>query len=100
MLTRVAKESPIKFPWSKFKELGRFEVAAKSGTAQIAAGSGGYKEAGTTASVIGYFPANSPKYLIYVKLNEPEVRPWGSDTAGPVFFNIMRDLVLDKAITP
>jgi cell division protein FtsI (penicillin-binding protein 3) len=50
--------------------------------------------------VIGFFPADSPKFLVMVKLNEPEVRPWGSDTAGPVFFSILRDLVAYYGLTP
>lgn len=99
MLVEVAEKSPIHFPWDRIPEIRNFKIAAKSGTAQIAAG-GKYKETGTTASVIGYFPADKPKYLVYVKLNEPEVRPWGSDTAGPVFFNIIKDLAYYYGISP
>jgi cell division protein FtsI/penicillin-binding protein 2 len=99
MLVRVTAESPVHYPWERVRELARFRIAAKSGTAQIAVG-GKYQEKGTIASVIGFFPADSPKFLVMVKLNEPEVRPWGSDTAGPVFFSILRDLVAYYGLTP
>ncbi len=99
MLVQVANKSPEHYPKDRLPELAKFRIAAKSGTAQIALG-GKYKSSGTIASVIGYFPADDPKYLIYVKLNEPEVRPWGSDTAGPVFFAITRDLVSYYGLSP
>lgn len=99
MLTRVARESPTHFPLDRIADLRQFNIAAKSGTAQIALG-GKYKDVGTIASVIGFFPADKPRFLIYVKLNEPEVRPWGSDTAGPVFFAIIHDLVNYYSLAP
>ncbi len=99
MMVQVAESSPVHFPRDRIRELNGFKIAAKSGTAQIAVG-GKYKEKGTTASVIGFFPADKPKFLIFVKLNEPEVRPWGSDTAGPIFFSIIRDIVFYKGMTP
>jgi cell division protein FtsI/penicillin-binding protein 2 len=99
MLVQVCEKSPTNFPRRRTNGLDGFRIACKSGTAQIAF-QGTYKEKGTTASVIGYFPANNPKYLIYVKLDEPEVRPWGSDTAGPVFFAIIRDLINYYGISP
>lgn len=99
MLIRVARESPEHFPLDRITELAKFRIAAKSGTAQIAL-RGAYAKSGTIASVIGYFPADNPKFLVLVKLNEPEVRPWGSDTAGPIFFSILRDLVMYYNIAP
>jgi len=99
MLVRVARESPVHFPLDREKGLSNFKIAAKSGTAEIAIG-GKYLKQGTIASVIGYFPADDPKFLVMVKLNEPEVRPWGSDTAGPVFASIARDLLYYYGINP
>ncbi len=99
MLVRVANESPEHFPKDRIALLSNFRIAAKSGTAQIAVG-GKYKSSGTIASVIGFFPADKPRFVILVKLNEPEVRPWGSDTAGPIFFAIVRDLIGYFGISP
>ncbi|OHA94347.1 MAG: hypothetical protein A3B88_04530, partial [Candidatus Zambryskibacteria bacterium RIFCSPHIGHO2_02_FULL_39_19] len=69
MLIQVCEKSPTHFPRDRIPELFPYRIACKSGTAQIAVG-GAYKEKGTTASVIGFFPANKPKYLVYVKLVE------------------------------
>lgn len=99
MLVRVSRESATQYPLNRIPELAKYRIAAKSGTAQISTG-GKYKETGTTASVIGFFPADNPKFLVMVKLNEPEVRQWGSDTAGPVFFSIIRDLASYYRIMP
>lgn len=99
MMVQVCQNSPTHFPRDRTKGLEDFKIACKSGTAQIAF-QGKYKEKGTTASVIGFFPAYKPKFLVYVKLDEPEVRVWGSDTAGPVFFSVVRDLVRYYGITP
>lgn len=99
MLIQVADNSPEHFPKDRISELSKFRIAAKSGTAQIALG-GKYSNSGTIASLIGYFPADHPRFVVFVKLNEPEVRPWGSDTAGPVFFAITRDLINYFGISP
>ncbi len=99
ILTRVARESPEHFPIDAVKELAGFKIAAKSGTAQIAAG-GKYSTTGYNASVIGYFPTDDPKFLVMVKLNQPEVRIWGSDTAGPIFAAIAKDLLYYYGVSP
>ncbi len=99
MLTRVARESPEHFPIDREKSLTDYKIAAKSGTAQIAVG-GKYIDTGYNASLMGYFPADNPQFLVIVKLNQPEVRIWGSDTAGPVFAAIARDLLYYYGISP
>ncbi len=68
------------------------EVAGKTGTAQIA-GEGGYLEDKTIASFIGFAPANDPKFVMLVKLNEPSSSPWGSETAAPLWFAILPEVL-------
>jgi len=63
-------------------------VAGKTGTAQIA-GEGGYLEDKTIASFIGFAPADNPKFVMLVKLREPTSSPWGSETAAPLWFEIL-----------
>lgn len=99
MLVHVADESPEHFPKDRIPELAHFRIAAKSGTAQIAV-AGHYITSGTTATMVSYFPADKPRFLVLVKLDEPTVRPWGSDTAGPVIFAIARDLLEYYGISP
>jgi cell division protein FtsI (penicillin-binding protein 3) len=69
-----------------------YTIAAKTGTAQIAQGSQGYKvgnKISYQASLCGYFPANNPLYSIIVIVYGPSNRLfYGNDVAGPVFREI------------
>lgn len=63
-------------------------VAGKTGTAQIAE-NGQYLEDKTIASFVGFAPAENPKFVMLVKLREPTSSPWGSETAAPLWFEIL-----------
>lgn len=65
-----------------------YTIAGKTGTAQIAASTGGYKSGGVQykASFCGYFPAENPKYSMIVVVNAPSKGVYyGNVVAGPVF---------------
>lgn len=99
MLINVTLKSPLHFPRDLMPELNKYKIAAKSGTAQIPI-AGRYDPNKTVASVIGFAPADNPRFLVYVRLLEPSARIWGSDTAGPIFFNIVKDLLYHFGIPP
>lgn len=66
-----------------------YTIAGKTGTAQIAMGSEGYVESGHSASFVGYFPAERPKYTCIVVINRPAKGfYYGSAVAAPVFKEI------------
>ncbi|MBC8147081.1 MAG: PASTA domain-containing protein, partial [Bacteroidetes bacterium] len=66
-----------------------YKIAGKTGTAQIAVGSGGYNKTNYKASFVGYFPADNPKYSCIVVINNPTSGIYyGSSVAGPVFKEI------------
>jgi cell division protein FtsI (penicillin-binding protein 3) len=68
-----------------------YQIAAKTGTAQIAQGSSGYKteKIKYQASLCGYFPAQNPLYSCIVVVNSPSNRAiYGNEVAGPVFREI------------
>ncbi len=69
-----------------------FKIAGKTGTAQIANRSLGYKEGNEvqyTASFVGYFPAGNPMYSIIVVIYKPtKGKYYGSQIAAPVFKEI------------
>jgi len=88
MLTQVVNQSKINWP----KPEG-LQVAGKTGTAQIPV-DGKYDLNKTIASFIGYFPAYEPKYTMLVTLTEPTTSPWGSETAAPLWFKILNQLLL------
>jgi len=68
-----------------------YTIAGKTGTAQIAKGSEGYKTGGVEyqASFVGYFPADKPKYSCIVIVNGPSNNVYyGNVVAGTVFREI------------
>ena len=88
MLIEVVNQSKIN--WSKPSGVS---VAGKTGTAQIPI-DGKYDQNKTIASFIGYFPAYNSKYTMLVTLTEPQLSPWGSETAAPLWFLILNQLLL------
>lgn len=99
ILVSVTEKSPLHFPRDRIFGLNKYRIAAKSGTAQIPI-AGKYENNKTVGSAIGFAPADNPKFVVYVKLDEPAVRIWGSDTAGPIFYNIIHDLLLYYNVSP
>ncbi|RUA15426.1 MAG: hypothetical protein DSY55_06315 [Clostridia bacterium] len=76
-----------------------YAIAGKTGTAEIP-GLGGYKEARTIATFIGFFPADDPQFLILVKLDRPKASAWASSTAAPLFRKIAQDIIHLYGIPP
>jgi cell division protein FtsI (penicillin-binding protein 3) len=63
-----------------------FRVAGKTGTAQKAdPATGKYSADRFTASFTGIVPADRPRLVIAVVLDEPMIGHYGGDLAGPVF---------------
>lgn len=69
------------------KKLG-FSVAGKTGTAQISQG-GSYNKKNYTATFVGYFPADEPRYSCIIVVSDPSGgRYYGSSVSAPVFKEI------------
>jgi cell division protein FtsI (penicillin-binding protein 3) len=66
-------------------------VAAKTGTAQKVI-NGKYSNTSIITTFVGYFPAESPDYLIAIMFDEPKRGMWASTTAAPVFRNIAQTI--------
>jgi cell division protein FtsI/penicillin-binding protein 2 len=82
-------------------ELKDYDIAAKTGTAQIAKDTEtGYDEEATITTAVGFAPVDDPKFIMLVKLEEPEISTYASLTAVPVwkdiFLDIADDLEIDK----
>jgi stage V sporulation protein D (sporulation-specific penicillin-binding protein) len=85
--------------YKKKEGVGNFKIAGKTGTAQIAV-AGHYDPTKTIASFIGFAPADDPKFIIYVKYDEPAASIYGAETAAPTFFQIAKELFTYYGLTP
>ena len=67
-----------------------FRVAGKTGTSQKIDPRGGYSATGRIASFIGMVPADQPRLVILVTIDEPQTAVYGGTVAAPVFQAIAR----------
>jgi cell division protein FtsI (penicillin-binding protein 3) len=78
-----------------------FEVAGKTGTAQKAdLAHGGYAARKRVASFVGFVPADAPRLVVLVLVDEPEVSVYGGVVAAPVFRNIARGALRQLVVAP
>ncbi len=77
-----------------------YDIAAKSGTAQIPSPTGGYEDNATIGSLLGFGPSNDPQFAVLVKIDQPQKSPWGESAAGPAFQQVFQQLFLLYGIPP
>ncbi len=81
--------------------LEEYSVAGKTGTAQkLDPGTGRYSHRRVVVSFIGTVPAEAPRLVILVAVDEPEVNRWGGSTAAPAFREIARDAMQYLRVPP
>ncbi|HSF01744.1 MAG TPA: penicillin-binding protein 2 [Solirubrobacterales bacterium] len=64
-----------------------YTLAGKTGTAEVAV-DGGYSETQFVASFVGFAPANDPRLLVAVVVDEPQGSYYGGEVAAPAFGEI------------
>ena len=65
-------------------QLGTFQVAGKSGTTRLFSPGGGYEQGAYWSSFVGFFPAEQPQLVVFVKLERPVGVYYGGAVAAPV----------------
>lgn len=84
----------------KFKD-AHYTFAAKTGTAQIPMPGGGYYPGDTYLhSFFGYFPANNPRFIIFLFAWKPHGQEYASATLAQPFVDISRYLINYYNIPP
>ncbi|HJT23884.1 MAG TPA: penicillin-binding transpeptidase domain-containing protein, partial [bacterium] len=98
---RTAKRMTEMMKWVVEKGTGTavalpsYSIAGKTGTAYKFM-NGHYSKYNYVSSFVGFVPADNPKFVIYVSLDDPRGIYWGGYTAGPVFKEVAkRALVYD-----
>ena len=94
MLERVYLEGWLADKW----EIPGYRVAAKTGTAQVADGNGGYQH-GHLVSVSGYAPADDPEFVVSVSIMDP-VKMNSSAASAPVFQQVMSQVLKKYRTVP
>lgn len=78
-----------------------FPVAGKTGTAQKVDPNGrGYIKGGYISSFAGFLPANDPKFVIYIAVDQPRKGYYGTTVAAPVFARIAKFAVRQYGLNP
>ncbi|MDZ7361187.1 MAG: penicillin-binding transpeptidase domain-containing protein [candidate division KSB1 bacterium] len=79
---------------AKTAAIAGVRIAGKTGTAHKPLTTGrGYARNDYIASFVGFFPANAPRYLIFVMLENPRTTYWGGHVAAPTFKKIAERII-------
>ena len=76
-----------------------YRVAGKTGTA-MRFNSACHCYSGYTASFIGFAPADKPRYVISVTIQDPKGLHWGGALGGPVFKDVMSFALKSEHVSP
>jgi cell division protein FtsI (penicillin-binding protein 3) len=76
-----------------------YRVAGKTGTAQVP-GKNGYRPGAYVASFIGMAPADAPKLIVAVVLDQPKKGHFGGEVAAPVFSQLMAFALAQAKVPP
>ncbi|HTV74296.1 MAG TPA: penicillin-binding protein 2 [Candidatus Acidoferrales bacterium] len=76
-----------------------YTTAGKTGTAQVVE-NGAYSPGDYIASFVGMIPAQAPRYVILVKIDEPRGAIYGSEVAAPAFAVLARAAMLHAGVMP
>ncbi len=78
-----------------------YDVAGKTGTAQkLDPATRRYSRAPGVLSFIGFAPADAPRFVMLVMLDEPKNEKWGSEAAAPVFSVVGREILRYLEVPP
>jgi cell division protein FtsI (penicillin-binding protein 3) len=78
-----------------------YDVAGKTGTAQkLDPATRRYSRAPGVLSFVGFAPADEPRFVMLVMLDEPKNEHWGSEAAAPIFSTIGREILRYLEVPP
>ncbi len=77
-----------------------YTVAAKTGTAQVSGPGQGKCLCQYGSSYIGIAPADNPKLVVAVNIQDPRGKYYGDEVAGPAFFEVMKFALQTMKIAP
>ena len=91
LLASILQDVTTEGGTGKMAKVEGFDVAGKTGTAQkVDLVNGGYDAKKRVASFVGFVPADEPRLVLMVLVDEPQSNVYGGVVAAPVFQNIAR----------
>ncbi|MFZ1075462.1 MAG: penicillin-binding protein 2 [Minisyncoccia bacterium] len=75
-------------------------VAAKTGTAQLTNGQGGYYKDRFFHSFVGFFPSYNPRFIILLYTDDPQHVTYASETLDDTFLDLVHFLINYYAVPP
>ena len=99
-LMRDALKSVVDEGTGRRARIAGFNIAGKTGTAQKISPDGGYLKDEVVTSFIGFAPLNSPRFAALVMIDNPRTFKTGSQTAAPVFRDVIEKTLSHYQITP
>ena len=90
---RMTLESVVSLGTGRNAYIDGYRVAGKTGTAQKV-NNGVYMRGNYIVSFIGFLPANDPKAVVYLAIDNPKgITQYGGTVSAPVVKNIMEDVI-------
>ena len=90
---RMTLESVVSLGTGRNAYIDGYRVGGKTGTAQKV-NNGIYMQGNYIVSFIGFFPANDPKIVVYLAIDNPKgVTQYGGTVSAPIVKNIMEDAI-------
>ncbi len=78
-----------------------YYVAGKTGTAQVPKKNGpGYVKGKVIGSFIGFAPVDHPRFVMLVRIDDPQVHRWGATCAAPLFHRLAKFMFAYYQIKP
>ncbi len=78
-----------------------YQVAGKTGTAQkLDPTTQRYSRGASVLSFVGFAPADTPRFVMLVLLDEPRTARWGGEAAAPIFAAIGQEIVRHLDVPP
>ncbi|OGN01811.1 MAG: hypothetical protein A3I26_03240 [Candidatus Yanofskybacteria bacterium RIFCSPLOWO2_02_FULL_43_10] len=77
-----------------------YDIAGKTGTAQIPDGKGGYDEKEFIHDFLGFAPGLDPKFVILIKMDRPKGIQFAADSLSPTFREVAQFLINYYKIPP
>ena len=77
-----------------------YDVAGKTGTAQMPDGTGGYSDTDFIHNFLGFAPAYNSRFVVLIKMDKPRGIQFAADSLSPVFKDIAAFLINYYGIPP